>query len=122
MDYDEICSKYFKETTSVDKVFCPYRVCPIGAHVDHQFGTVSGFALNEGIYLYYKPIREAMVELYSVNFKEKNIFEVKRNFTINNDWGDYAKAAMNALFNQGYELKRGFYGVIIGTLPIGGLD
>lgn len=121
MDHDEICSEYFTEMTAVDKVFCPYRVCPIGAHVDHQFGTVSGFALDEGICLYYKPIKETVVELYSVNFKEKNIFEIKREFTINNNWGDYAKAAMIALFSQGYELKRGFNGVIIGTLPIGGL-
>ena len=23
-----------------EKVFCPYRVCPLGAHIDHQKGTV----------------------------------------------------------------------------------
>jgi galactokinase len=26
-------------------IFSPYRVCPIGAHVDHQHGLVTGFAI-----------------------------------------------------------------------------
>lgn len=121
MDYEEIFKKYFSGITPDDKVFCPYRVCPIGAHIDHQLGIVSGFAINEGIYLYYKATKEPVVELHSANFKGKIIFDVKQDFCISNNWGDYAKAAMNALFDQGYKLKRGFYGTVIGTLPIGGL-
>lgn len=27
-------------------IFSPYRVCPLGAHVDHQHGLVTGFAIN----------------------------------------------------------------------------
>ena len=27
-------------------IFSPYRVCPLGAHVDHQHGIVTGFALT----------------------------------------------------------------------------
>lgn len=121
MEYDEIFKKFFSGITPDNKVFCPYRVCPIGAHIDHQFGIVSGLAINEGIYLYYKVRKEALVELHSINFKGKITFDVKQDFYINNNWGDYAKAAMNALFDQGYKLKRGFYGAVIGTLPIGGL-
>ena len=26
--------------------FCPYRVCPLGAHSDHQLGKVTGMAIN----------------------------------------------------------------------------
>ena len=33
--------------------YCPYRICPLGAHVDHQHGIVSGFALDKGISIYY---------------------------------------------------------------------
>ena len=29
--------------------FCPFRVCPLGAHIDHQGGLVTGFALDKGI-------------------------------------------------------------------------
>ena len=31
------------------QLFSPYRICPLGAHVDHQHGLVSGFAFNSGI-------------------------------------------------------------------------
>ena len=31
-------------------LFSPYRVCPLGAHVDHQHGLVTGFAF-EGLAL-----------------------------------------------------------------------
>ena len=31
------------------QIFSPYRICPLGAHVDHQHGLVSGFAFNSGI-------------------------------------------------------------------------
>ena len=27
-------------------IFSPYRVCPLGAHVDHQHGQVTGFAIG----------------------------------------------------------------------------
>jgi hypothetical protein len=30
-------------------IFSPYRVCPLGAHVDHQHGLVTGFAINKGV-------------------------------------------------------------------------
>ena len=31
--------------------FTPYRVCPIGAHSDHQLGKITGFAINKGIHI-----------------------------------------------------------------------
>ena len=33
-------------------IFSPYRVCPLGAHVDHQHGLVTGFAIDKGVYYY----------------------------------------------------------------------
>ena len=35
-------------------IFAPYRVCPLGAHVDHQHGLVMGFAINKGVDLWFK--------------------------------------------------------------------
>ncbi len=37
-----------KPQTEVKHIFSPYRVCPIGAHVDHQHGLVTGFAIDKG--------------------------------------------------------------------------
>ena len=34
-------------------IFSPYRVCPLGAHVDHQHGLVSGFAIDKGVDLWF---------------------------------------------------------------------
>ena len=35
--------------------FTPYRVCPLGAHVDHQKGWITGFAIDKGIHIAYGP-------------------------------------------------------------------
>ena len=31
--------------------FTPYRICPIGAHSDHQFGKITGLAIDKGIHI-----------------------------------------------------------------------
>lgn len=28
------------------KTYCPYRIAPLGAHIDHQYGVVSGCAID----------------------------------------------------------------------------
>ena len=35
--------------------FVPYRICPIGAHSDHNLGEITGFAIDKGIRLAYSP-------------------------------------------------------------------
>lgn len=113
---------YFKGQNIDGKVYCPYRVCPLGAHVDHQLGYVSGFALDHGVSLVYSVSEEPIIEIYSLNFEGHVRFTVKPEPHIHKNWGDYARAAMKALFVHGYDLKRGFSGVIEGTLPVGGLS
>ena len=36
-------------------IFSPYRVCPLGAHVDHQHGLVTGFAIDKGVDFWFSP-------------------------------------------------------------------
>ena len=33
--------------------FCPYRISPLGAHIDHQWGKINGFAIDKGIHIAY---------------------------------------------------------------------
>ena len=33
--------------------FCPYRISPLGAHIDHQFGKINGLAIDKGIHFAY---------------------------------------------------------------------
>ena len=49
--------------------YCPYRVCPVGAHIDHQKGNVTGFALNYGINIAYIPTQNHLFEATSNNFE-----------------------------------------------------
>ena len=41
MRCEERFSKIYKRDPE-SHTFCPYRVCPIGAHVDHNLGKITG--------------------------------------------------------------------------------
>lgn len=105
------------------RTFTPYRICPLGAHVDHQNGMVTGFALDHGVTLTYE-LSDASdeVRLTSRNFPGEVVFAAGRMPKKMGDWGDYARAALAALRGNGYEIRTGFNGKIEGTLPIGGLS
>ena len=47
--FDKFQEIYHREPDGI--AFCPYRICPIGAHVDHQYGPVTGLALDKGIHI-----------------------------------------------------------------------
>jgi galactokinase len=38
-----------------DVAFCPYRISPLGAHIDHQWGKINGLAIDKGIHIAYRP-------------------------------------------------------------------
>ena len=60
--------KLYPKAEDVRKSFCPYRVCPLGAHIDHQYGVVSGFAIDKGIHIVYDVKRNGVIELNSLQF------------------------------------------------------
>ena len=51
-------------------VAAPYRVCPLGAHIDHQGGPVTALALQIGIVLGFVPHASPVVALTSADFPE----------------------------------------------------
>ena len=105
-----------------DIAFCPYRVCPLGAHSDHQLGKVTGFAIDQGIHLAYKPKTNGVVELVSLQFSKRAQWHLRAvPEEKQNDWADYLRGATQMLF-QKYPLRVGLSGVIEGSLPIGGLS
>ena len=102
--------------------FCPYRVCPIGAHSDHQYGKITGFAIDKGIHIAYSPKHNGVVEMVSLNFPKRAQFHVAQIPELRqNDWADYLRGAA-AVLNRTHPLHTGLCGVIEGTLPIGGLS
>lgn len=103
-------------------IFSPYRVCPLGAHVDHQHGLVTGFAFDKGVDLLFNIADDGTVSLSSQTFDGDVEFDITRPSQMKEgNWGDYARGAKYALKKR-FELKKGIQGVIKGSLPIGGLS
>ncbi len=103
-------------------IFAPYRVCPLGAHVDHQHGLVSGFAIDKGVDLWFNITEDGSVRLKSHSFPGDVSLRVDDKTRVKEgNWGDYVRGAKYALRKR-FELKRGIEGEIAGSLPIGGLS
>jgi len=119
------CEEIFEETyrkAPDDVAFCPYRICPIGAHVDHQLGRITGLAIDRGIYFAYSSKQNGVIELASLQFDKRAQFHIREIADVKqNDWADYLRGVTIALA-QRYTLSTGLCGVIEGTLPIGGLS
>ncbi|XP_077238570.1 galacturonic acid kinase [Tasmannia lanceolata] len=116
-------------------VVSPYRICPLGAHIDHQGGTVSAMAINKGILLGFIPSSDPQVLLRSGQFQGEVRFRVdevqyprgvirKNKSTLARDlsevrecadWGNYARGALYALQRGGHHVTQGIIGFICGS-------
>ena len=102
--------------------FTPYRVCPLGAHSDHQLGKITGFAIDKGIHMAYGPKENGVIEIQSLQFDKRAQWHVEATPKLKeNDWADHLRGATIAL-NRRYPLRRGLCAVLQGELPIGGLS
>lgn len=109
------------QKTDIHHVYSPYRVCPVGAHIDHQHGHVTGFALDHGVDLLYIPTETAVINLFSMNFEGQVLFPLESVPAKYKSWGAYIQAAIYALSKR-KKLEVGIQGLIHGTLPVGGLS
>lgn len=119
------CEEVYFETygrTPDAIAFCPYRISPLGAHIDHQWGKINGLAIDKGIHIAYSRKENGVVELQSLNFPKRAQFHVN---SIPDekagDWADHMRGAAKMLLEK-YPLRYGISAVIEGTLPIGGLS
>lgn len=99
------------------QVFSPYRICPIGAHVDHQGGAVLGRTINMGTTLAYTPSDNNRISIASNQFGETE-------FSIEDEidpmhWARYAQAAAYVLKDK---LKYGMKAHVSGSLIGAGLS
>ena len=101
--------------------FAPYRICPIGAHSDHNLGKITGFAIDQGVRLAYSGKKNGVVELSSLQFPKRAQWHIKEVGGRTGDWADYLRGATWALSKE-HMLSVGLCGVIEGSLPIGGLS
>ena len=119
------CTQKFAEIYKKDPAgiaFCPYRICPIGAHVDHNHGKITGLAIDKGINIAYKPKQNGVIELSSLQFDKRAQWHINAiSKQRENDWADHLRGATLELSKR-HQLHTGMCGVIEGSLPIGGLS
>ena len=118
------CQERFEQIygrTSEGLAFSPYRICPIGAHSDHNLGKITGFAIDKGIHIAYSPKHNGVIEMTSLQFTKRAQWYNREVGIKTGDWADYLRGATWALA-KGHTLSVGLCGVIEGSLPIGGLS
>ena len=100
----------------------PLRICPLGAHIDHQGGLVTGVALDSSVNLVYSSNEEGIVKIQSLDFPDEEHFSVNDvPKMVPGSWGNYIRGAVLSL-KRDYVIKKGTNGIISGRLPIGGLS
>lgn len=113
---------FFGRGEALYELFAPYRICPLGAHVDHQHGLVTGFAFDSGIKFLFSATDAGKVEMASLSFEGLMTFNVRMPVDgKQGNWGDYLRGAVWAL-QQDFHLGRGIRGIVKGSMPIGGLS
>ena len=118
------CEEVFARTYQRDPdavAFSPYRICPIGAHSDHNLGKITGLAIDRGIHIAFAAKNNGVVEMASLQFPKRAQWHIREVPAKTGDWADYLRGATWALAKE-HALSVGVCGVIEGTLPIGGLS
>jgi galactokinase/galacturonokinase len=106
----------------IQTVYSPLRISPLGAHVDHQDGLVTGMTLDRAILLSFIPRSDRYVRVQSVNFPGTVEFDLDNVPPMRlRDWGNYVRGAVLAL-KQHHHLHFGMDAVVQGRMPIGGLS
>lgn len=101
--------------------FSPYRICPIGAHSDHNLGKITGLAIDKGIHIAFSVKHNGVIEMSSLQFPKRAQWHIREIGGKTGDWADYLRGATWALAKE-HTLTVGLCGVIEGSLPIGGLS
>lgn len=121
---DEVAEEAGVAARDVRVVTSPYRVCPIGAHVDHQGGPMLGMAIDAHTRLVYAGAEAGRVALESADFEGRVCFDLEdaHETTPRPHWGLYARGAARLFRATVPEAKRGLVGRVVGSLPGSGLS
>ena len=105
-----------------DEWFAPYRLCPLGAHVDHNLGLITGFAINKGVRFAFSAQESGEVEAVSAQYPGAARWSVTQTPAVKcGDWADYLRGATLEL-NKRFPLACGVRVALAGELPVGGLS
>src|SRR3954454_23319507 len=76
-------------------VRAPLRICPLGAHIDHQLGVVTGMTIDRSVLLAFVPREDGSVHLESLNFPSAARFTLTDAPAYEKvQWSNYARGAV----------------------------
>jgi len=107
----------------------PLRICPLGAHIDHQHGIVTGMTIDQSVLFAFAPTQDGSIHVESTGFKNQIKFDLNAVPPYQEgDWGNYLRGAVIALKNESASgsittnINTGIIGVIDSSMPVGGLS
>ncbi len=119
---EKLVERYGVPASRVRVVRAPYRICPLGAHIDHQLGPVTAMAIDQAVQVAFAPTDSKEMRLCSLDYPGE------ARFSLDNvpdkqpgDWGNFARGAVQAL-GQDHSLATGICGVTAGPFSAGGLS
>lgn len=118
---DACARRYHRKPADVAVMHAPYRICPLGAHIDHQLGPVSAFATAHGIRLAWVEHDTPEIVINSFGYEGEIRLRGDERQARRHDWADYARGAVNVL-NRVVPLERGVSMLIEGRLSEAGLS
>ena len=114
---------FFGKGDALYQLFSPYRICPLGAHVDHQHGLVTGFAFNSGINKHTRTLKTRYTldgERYKDMQRDVHINPTNVNLMATVSWswiGLYARYTPSSAFDTDYGPK--FHSLSVGVMLFG---
>lgn len=114
--------RYHGDPAAIRVVRAPLRISPLGAHIDHQLGRVTGMAVDRSILFAFVPTPDGSLHVESRDFATTTDFTLSTVPPyVKGDWGNYLRGAVVAL-QKDRPLQQGLIGVLGGDMPIGGLS
>lgn len=96
------CATFQVDLRAAQQLFSPYRIRPLGAHIDHQLGRVASIATNQGITVTFSPSPNRRFRARSAGFGPIADVVIGASQTAQGDWADYLRGSAAVMDESGF--------------------